>query len=433
MPTVPVRLLAGLAARVLRHYQPFVVGITGSVGKTSARTATVSVLAAGGLRVRGSPKNYNNELGLPLSVIGATSAPGRSPVAWALVYLRALRLLLVHDSSYPTHLVLEYGADHPGDIGALVHIAPPKISVVTAVAPAHLEFFGSVSAVAAEKGTLIEALPPDGVAVLNADDPVASTLATGRSARVITYGFAPTAMVRAHDAHLALNSTHDPLGVRWHLTHGSDVAEFVTTDTLGHAAVSSALAGAAVGVALGINFQSITRALTEWHPPAGRMRLLAGIGGSVLLDDSYNSSPVAAHEAINTLAELRMSIPAPRRATVVLGTMAELGSEADRFHRELGVTVAAINPDRLVTVGKPAAAIADGAVEAGLPPDRIKRFDSAGDAARWLRSRVVSGDIVLVKGSQSARCERISAALLAHPEDAKRLLVRQGSDWQDRP
>lgn len=427
-----LRLLAHLAARVVRRYRPVVVGITGSVGKTSARTAVTAVLAAAGFRVRGARKNYNNELGLPLTVLGAP-APGRNPAAWLGVLLRGCWLLLVRDARYPTHLVLEYGADHVGDLAALVRIATPNVAVVTTIAPVHLEFFRTVEAVAREKGILVEALPSGGTAILNADDPAVAALAARTHARVWTYGFARSATVRAHDAHIALTSTHDPRGVRWHLAMGTDVTEIVTSGTLGRGAISSVLAGAAVGAALGVDFWIIAKAAAAWVPPPGRMRMLPARGGAVLLDDTYNSSPRAADEALDTLAELRMSIPERRRSTVVLGTMAELGSESEKFHRALGVKVAAINPEQLVTVGEDARTIGESAQRAGLPAVRIHAFASAAETAAWLAPQIASGDIVLVKGSQSVRCERISAALLADPTDAVDLLVRQGADWQDRP
>lgn len=431
MVRFPVTVLQALAKRVVRKYEPLIVGVTGSVGKTSARDAAAAVLAAAGHAVRAAPKNYNNELGLPLAVLGAT-APGANPLRWSEAYARGVRLLSTRDPNYPTHLVLEYAADHPGDIGRLLAVAKPTIGVVTAIAPAHLEFFGTVENVAVEKGRLVEALPEGGVAVLNADDPRVAALTARTRARVITYGFARGAMVRAHDAHVALSAKHEPLGVRWHLALGSDAAEIVTAGTLGRMPVMAALAGAAVGVALGVDFWTIASALSGWHPPAGRMRLLPGRGGALLIDDTYNSSPKAALEALDALADLRMSIAARRRATAVLGTMAELGAESDRLHREVGATVAHVKPSRLVTVGPEASAIADAAVAGGMAESTVRRFETADAAAAFLAPVVAAGDIVLIKGSQSARCERVTAALLAHPEDAPELLVRQTRDWQDR-
>lgn len=432
MLTLPVRSLQALAARVVRRYAPHVVGVTGSVGKTSAAGAALAVLLAGGLRAGGAHGNYNNELGLPLTVLGA-SAPGRNPAAWALVVAKAARLLSVRDPEYPTHLVLEFGADHPGDIAALLRIATPRVAVVTAVAPAHLEFFGTLEAVAAEKATLVEALPDDGVAVLNADDPNVLAMRDRTRARTLTYGFGGTAQVRAAGAHLAMTGSHEPLGVRWHLAYGSDAGEVLTAGTVGRSATSAALAGAAVGVAFGVTFRSILAAVQGFQPPAGRLRLLSGRGGSILVDDSYNSSPNAALEALDAVTELWRSVPRRQRLTVVLGTMAELGRASERLHRAVGAKVAAAAPSRLVTVGAEARWIAEGARAAGYPSEQTAEFGDAQPAGRALASDTHGGDIVLVKGSQAARCERIVAALLANPGDAVRLLVRQGTKWRDRP
>lgn len=426
-----IRTLAKLAARVVARYSPGVVGVTGSVGKTTTAHAALAVLRAGGLRAGGAHGNYNNELGLPLTVLGA-NAPGQSPVAWIGVFLRALRLLAQKDPEYPTHLVLEYGADHPGDIVALLRIAVPQVAVLTAVTPAHLEYFGTVEAVAAEKGMLIQALPGNGVALLNADDPIAMAQRVRTRARVVTYGIAEGSDVRCLGAHLALTGTHEPQGVRWNLTYGSDAGEVQSLGTIGRSTVRAALAGAAVGFAFGIPFRTVLEAVQEFHPPAGRMRLLPGRGGAVLVDDSYNSSPEAVKEALDALAELRMATPVRRRSTVVLGTMAELGAQSEALHRQVGEKVAAINPERLMTVGTQAQFIAEGARAAGFPDARIRQFPSAEEAANALAPDTHGGDIVLIKGSQSARLERITGALLADPADASRLLVRQSAAWRNQ-
>ncbi|MDO8599556.1 MAG: Mur ligase family protein, partial [bacterium] len=187
-------LLSYLARSVVRRQRPTIIGITGSVGKTSTREAIRVVLAAD-RNVRSAPKNYNNEIGLPTAIIGG-HAPGRSPIAWVSLLARGLALGCVRSLRYPEALVLEYGADHPGDIAYLARIAPPTIGVITAVGPAHTEFFRTVERVIAEKRRLIAALPRDGVAILNRDVEDVYGMRDRTRARVVTYGFHAEADIR---------------------------------------------------------------------------------------------------------------------------------------------------------------------------------------------------------------------------------------------
>ncbi len=420
------KLLAHFALAILKKYHPRIVGITGSVGKSSTKEAVVKVLAER-FRVRGSPKNYNNELGLPLAVIG-TASGGRSPARWLAVFSR-VGTLLFGRTAYPDVLVLEMGADHPGDIAYLTRIAPPMVGVVTAVAPVHTEFFQNLDGVRREKSALVASLAHTGFAVLNHDDELVRTMAGHTRARVITYGFGEGADLHALEftLHYEVGEKPENAGVLFKIAYGGSVVPVRMNGVLGRQHVYAALAAAAVGHAFGMNLIDIARGLTQYEPPRGRMSLVAGIKKTMIIDDTYNASPRATHEALHTLRAVEISESARRIA--VIGDMKELGAYAAEGHREVGKLIAELKIDVLITVGELARGIAHGARGAGMSDDHIFEFMDRAEAGKFLQDRMGEGDVILVKGSQSARMEKIVKEVMAEPERARELLVRQDKDW----
>lgn len=424
MKPLLLRCLRLAARAVLRVYDPIIVGVTGSVGKTSTKSAIASVLGAK-FRVRADLKNYNNEIGVPLSIIGAETG-GRSLFAWMTVFMKALGLLLFRSLEYPDILVLEMGADKPGDIAYLVSLAPCRVAVVTAVSPAHTEFFGSVENVRKEKGLLVSHLPPDGTAVLNADDPAVASMRDNTSAKVIMYGFSERADVRANDAVLSKEGGDRWVGMRCDVETQQERAALFIPGAIGHHQVSAALAAAAVGLSFGLTLTDAALGLRSYRPPPGRGTLLSGIKQTLIIDDSYNSSPAAAHAALVALA----TFPSAKRRIACLGEMAELGPLSKEEHVRLGRRVAELHLDRLFTVGENAHVTADAARDAGLPAERIASFPSATEAGLAIQKDIAPGDVLLVKGSQVSRTEHVVKELMAEPERAQELLVRQGPEWQ---
>lgn len=420
--------LAFATRMLLRKYKPTVVAVTGSVGKTSARNAIAAVLADA-FRVRAAAHHYNNEIGVPLTVIGAES-PGTSALGWAKVFWKARLLWLRRDASYPNLLVLEFGADRPGDIARLCRLAPPDVTVITAVSPVHAEFFDSIDALASEKGMIVRALTPQGAAVLNGDDP--RVMAQKGEATALAYGFGDGADVRAENMRVETREDYafDPdeefCVTRFELVIDGERAPVALTNHLGRGAVYAALAAAAVGRRFGRSVDDIVAGLAAFAPQAGRMRPLPGIKGSLLLDDSYNAAPASMAAALETL---RLFSPAEgARRVAALGSMAELGSYSENEHRLLGIRAAEV-ADALVCVGEHARDIRRGALEAGMDASQIEWFADSAEAGRWLDFNVRRGDIVLIKGSQSARMERVTKDLMAEPLRASELLVRQDAAW----
>lgn len=427
-----IRWLTLLAQRVVRKYQSDLIGITGSVGKTTTKEAIAQVLEPD-YRLRKSAKNYNNELGVPLTVIGA-HAPGRSPAAWFGVFWKATRLLIWRDKHYPKLLVLEMGSDKPGDIKHLTTRFPCRVGVLTAIGPAHLEFFTSIEAIAEEKAVLVRHLAADGFAVLNADDPRVVALAKGLKAPVALYGFSKRAEVRASEPRFvfaeekmvadAIRGEGLP-GLEARVTYGGKTTTLTVPHVVGKHTVSSLLAVMAVGLAFDVGLEESARRLRDFAPPPGRLRLLRGMNRSLILDDSYNASTPAVLEALETLKVL----PANGRRIAALGEMAELGAASKEGHRAVGERVAAIC-QMLVTVGENAKVIAKAANKAGMHAEKIFSLPTSREASDFLARHVQYGDVVLVKGSQISRTERIVKRLMAEPMRAGELLVRQGREWE---
>jgi alanine racemase len=382
------------AGYVLHKHGTQVVGVTGSTGKTDACRAIAAVLAACH-RVFSNPPDLSNRFGLPISLAGLSS---RHEVA-----------------------VLEMACHAFEDIAHLATLTCPHIAVVTAVNHTHLAYLGSLEAIAQEKGRLVDALPPDGVAILNYDDARVRAMQERTRARVVTYGLSPDADIVASDLR------PDPEGLQFVVhfpgvsgmgTPGYPAKAEVRTRLLGRHQAYTVLTAIAVGLAYRIPWDDILDVTEELQPGPGRLQALPGAGGSLLIDGSASCSPATALQALTTLADY----PAQRRIAV-LGDMAQLGGYAVEGHRHLGRAAAAF-VDLLVVKGERAVWIAEAAQEAGLPCERTFVTYTARDTVRHLRPQLGPGDVVLVKGDVEARMEQIVEGLLARPTDATRLVRR---------
>jgi UDP-N-acetylmuramoyl-tripeptide--D-alanyl-D-alanine ligase len=349
-----------------------VLGITGSVGKSSTKELAAEVLE-GRFRTLRNPGNLNNEIGLPLSMLRLTESHERA--------------------------VLEMGFYVPGEIALLCSIARPQVGLVTNISPVHLERAGSMQAIVAGKGELVESLPaaPDGVAILNADDELVMGMASRTQARVFTYGLTPSADLWASDDQgLGLE------GIRFILHHGRE-AFHVHVPLLGRHSVHTALRAAAAALIEGMPWDAILDGLQNTQ---SQLRLVAvqGPRGALLLDDTYNAAPSSVIAALNLLAEL------DGRRIAVLGDMLELGEFEERGHRMVGARVAQVASE-LVTVGERARWIADEARRSGLGAARINAVTDSAAATELLRQRIGEGDIVLIKGSRGMHMDAIIAGL----------------------
>lgn len=416
--------LAVLARAILRKYRPMVVMITGSVGKTSTKDAVAAVLSER-FHLRASEKSYNSEFGVPLTIIGSKN-PWLDFHKWARVIEEALALALL-PSHYPKLLVLEVGADRPGDLARILRIATPDAVVVTRLpdVPVHVEAYASPSAVREEEFAPAFALPAGAPLVISADDPHARKLAERLSAKVTTFGFARDADVRIGDAEVAVEDG-TANGMKAVVATPAGEHPILVAGAVGRPQLYAPAAALALARALGMSDEEALSGLSRYVPPPGRCRLLAGANGSLIVDDSYNASPAAVEEALSILKE----VPGASRRIAVVGDMLELGRYSVSEHERIGA-IAADGADVVVGVGVRARAVADAARAAGLPEERALTFETSAQAADALKGLVGEGDVVLVKGSQSIRMERVVEALLADPADMGKL-VRQEKEWKKR-
>lgn len=416
------------ARLVLLRYKPKIIAITGSVGKTSTKDAIFTVLSQF-KTVRKSEKSFNSEIGLPLTILGSPNG-WNSPVRWIENIIHGF-WLIIWKQAYPEWLVLEVGAGKPGDVKSVAAWLAPDIVVVTRFPdkPAHIEFFASAERLIEEKSALVYALKKDGILVLNHDDEKVYALHGKANRKTVSYGFHEHATYHALHP-MYLQSTIDgmsvPEGINFKLQYGGNTFPVTLPHVVGMHYVGSALAALACAHEAGCDLLKSITIIADYVTPPGRLSLIEGINHSILIDDTYNASPVAMEAALDVLSEVK-----GKRKIAVLGDMLELGKYTEEAHRAIGQKVVDI-ADVLVVVGLRARFIADGASENGFPEKELYRFDSSKTAATFLEGIVEKGDIVLLKASQGIRLERATVVLMAHPELASKLLPRQEKEWKKR-
>lgn len=371
----PADALLGLGAWLRQHLDPTVVAITGSSGKTTVKDLVAA--AVGSARgVVASPGSYNNEIGVPLTCCRMTSET--------------------------EVLVAEVGARGVGHIARLMPVLRPDVALVTRVAAAHLATLGDVETVARAKTELVEGLGPQGVAVLNADDPRVAAMADATPARVVTYSREGEADWRAVDV------TFDELARPRFTAVGPDGQRVsAALPVPGEHTVSNALAAFAVAALLEVAPEEASRALADATVSQWRMQLLRTPGGVIVLNDAYNANPASTEAALRTLARTATG----GRRWAVLGEMAELGAGAESAHATVGRLAAELGVDGLVTVGEAARAVQAGAEQAGFAGETLLAVDTPSEAATALAERLGPDDVVLVKASRAVGLERLAEEL----------------------
>jgi UDP-N-acetylmuramoyl-tripeptide--D-alanyl-D-alanine ligase len=367
-----MRALQKVAAFWRQRHELRVIGITGSVGKTTTKELSAAVLSRRYVTLK-SEASYNNEIGLPLTLMHLTDE-----------YERA---------------VLEMGMYDVGEISDLTRIARPHVGVVTIIGPVHLERARTLERIVKAKTELVEALPPapEGVAILNYDDERVREMAQATQARVFYYGLSSAADLWADDIEgLGLE------GIRFQLHYGDETLH-IKIPLLGQHSVHTALRAAAVGLVEGLTWQEIVEGLRE---PSAQLRLMAvpGPGGATVLDDTYNASPASTIAALNLLDEL------DGRKIAVLGDMLELGDYEREGHEKVGMRALEV-ADVLIAVGSRGRVIGETALRWGMPADQVYIVEENTEAISLLRQMVTGDDVILVKGSRGMQMEEIVNAL----------------------
>lgn len=410
---------ARFARGVLAKYRPIIVMVTGSVGKTSTKDAVAAALSEK-YHLRASEKSYNSEFGVPLTIIGSKN-PWTNPFSWLRVFGEAAALVLF-PNHYPRLLVLEVGADRPGDLWHILGIATPSAVVVTRLpdVPVHVETYASAEAVREEEFAPAYALPPGAPLIISSEDVHALKLAYGLQAKVRTFGTGAQAGVQIQNIRTCVKN-NVPCGMEADVCVGKERHHLFVSGALGRSQLYAPAAALALALDFGLSTKQALQGLSLYKPPPGRGRILQGVRGSILIDDSYNASPAAVEEILCSLSE----IPGKRKIAI-LGDMLELGRYSKSEHERIGV-LAAKHADVVVSVGIRAASIADAALRTGAK--KVSRYDSSKDAAKALPEMIEPGDVILIKGSQSVRTEFIVEALLLSTRDAGQL-VRQEREWK---
>ncbi|MFH0739692.1 MAG: UDP-N-acetylmuramoyl-tripeptide--D-alanyl-D-alanine ligase [bacterium] len=398
MKNLIAKILKKLTYKVLAKQCPNIITVTGSVGKTSTKEGIYYAIKGLG-NVRRSLKNYNNELGVPFTVaLWGGKAPGKNIIRWKIIFFRLLYYSIIKSKNYPKWLVLEIGSDKPGDLQYLMEMIPAgllKCAVLTAVFGVHLEFFKTIEAIYQEKTVPFNYVAKDGFILINTDN------CDIKNTKIVSYGFEKPADIMAFD----FKAGESGLSFKIKTPRGN--YDFLLKQAISSYQCYPILAGVGVALNLGIDIKEALEGLKEKLSMPGRMRLIEGINNSLLIDDTYNSSPEAAKYALEALKEL----PRGGRKIAVLGDMLELGPDSARLHREVEDLAKNLSIDIIITFGKE------------------KQFIDHQKASDYLKNLIKPGDTILIKGSQGVRMEKIAKQIMAHPETAKDLLVRQTSEW----
>lgn len=428
-----VAILTFEAQLVLRRHKPKIIAVTGSAGKTSTKDAIFAVLSDG-RHVRKSEKSYNSELGVPLTILGLESGWG-SPWRWFTNVVMGAWVVLQppyrgDTSIFPKWLVLEVGADRPGDIRAIAKWLRPDVAVITSIPdiPVHVEYFTSPHALAQEKKRLAEHMKHDGLLVINGDDVHTKNILKEHESQAVSFGFEGQNAFVARDMGIQYEDKR-PLGMHFYSEHSGSRHDVTLVGALGKPRVYAALAALAVAEAAGVPQETAAEALKQWQPPPGRMRIISGLKDSVIIDDTYNSSPAAAHSALDMLEDIKGF----KKKIALLGDMLELGRFSKEAHIDVGKH-AARAADMLCTVGLRARTIAETALDNGLPESNVRQYEQ-GESARAgkeLEPLLDKNTLVLIKGSQSIRMEKAVEEIMNEPARAQELLVRQDADWKAR-
>jgi UDP-N-acetylmuramoyl-tripeptide--D-alanyl-D-alanine ligase len=421
---------------VLYRYKPKIVAITGSVGKTTTKDAVYAVLSKVSY-VRKSEKSFNSEIGLPLTILGVPNG-WNNPLVWSLNILKGLGLFLdpFGSKKYPEWLVLEVGVGKPNDMKRTASWLKTDAVIMTAIGetPPHVEFFSSHKHLMEEKTQLIKTLKKDGVLVLNADDKAILELKEKSKHLTVTYGFTEGADVLGSGDAIFYNENDEPEGVIFRVDEGGKSLPVIIEKVFGRNHVYATLSALALASGLKLNILTAIESLKNYDVAPGRMRLLKGINNSLIIDDTYNSSPFASEFALKTLGEIKIK-NGERRKIAILGDMLELGRHTLSAHKNIGKIAKEVlsgKMDALIVVGLRAKGIKEGATENGMNSENIFEFLNSREAGDFIKTFVEKGDIILIKGSQGMRMERVVEAILLDQENKKRLLVRQDKEWLDK-
>ena len=405
------KILKSYAVKVIKKHNPFVIAITGSVGKTSTKEALLAILSeAYGKKVRATAGNLNAEIGIPLTILGYNSYPSK----WLWLPFLLGAYFKTFTKIYPQYLILEMGVEHPGDIEYFGSIVKPNIVIITAATPAHTANFESVEKMQAEKLSAKEIIKKDGLVVINADD---KYLSKQKFESAVNYSINNESNNIASDIEIKLT------GNSYRLKSSAGVLN-VNSNLVGKQSICSELAAITVAKVLKIDSKIITSGLSKLKQYPGRVQIINGIKNSTIIDDTYNSNPASAMAALDLLSEIKTK----NRKIVILGNMNELGEIEKEAHIELGA-YANSRCDIALFSGQNAENMQQGFND----KKRSKVFKNREELIFEMNNFIYKGDIILVKASQNGNYfEEVVKFLMKDKSKAEELLVRQSAFWMNK-
>ena len=428
-----IQILTLQSKMILRKFNPYIIGVVGAVGKTSTKDSVASIFEnikddkGDTLKYIASKKSMNSDFGVPLTIIGSDSG-WDSPVAWAKIILKGIKVYLQKD--YARYLILEVGADQKGDIKEMAEWLRCDIVIVTVYGevPVHVENFKNRDELIKEDEYLVRSLKENGVLIFNTDCPDGTDMSESMDKEKISYGKNINLNPNINDIKIR-NISNDikRKQVVSQISFKGKMQNLECSNVLGEAAIYSALPAIIVSDVLNFDLKESILKIKNMTRTPGRMRILEGKNNSSIIDDTYNSSPVA---VLNGLKVMK-SIATTSRKIVVLGDMLELGKHAKEEHYKIGQQVAK-SSNILITVGSRSKATVEGAKESGMGEGWILECKNSKEAGEEVLNILKEGDIVYIKGSQSMRMEKAVKLLVSETVDIKKELVRQDSEWLNR-
>jgi len=411
------------AVCVLKRFNPKIIGVAGSVGKTSTKDAIYHALKDH-VVIRKNQKSFNSEIGVPLTILGLETG-WSSPKVWFKNIVQGVKVCF--SKEYPEWLVLELGTDRPGDMKKLISWIALDYAVFTRFpdVPVHAEYFKKASDVNDEDAQMMFGLKPEGVLVLNADDEKVSELALKSTFKTLWYGFTQKMSgVCVSNVEFEYNEDERVSGQNIKINFGSNSVPYLIKGAVGDQHVYPIIASCVVAKDMGVNVLDVLQSMENYKVPVGRMNILEGVDGITIIDDTYNSSPIAVTLALKALSQIKGTTK-----IAVLGNMAELGKYSNAEHKKVAHLLKEYKINHLITLGDMADVIAEEAKEIGIK--NIHTALSHQDAISRVIEWNTKGASVLIKGSQSSRMEQITFGLLGDKTQAKEVLVRQDKYWKE--
>lgn len=414
------------ARLIVWRYSPKIIAVSGTVGKTTTKDVIFHALNVG-LNIRKNKKSLNSEFGVPLTIIGSESGWSNS-ITWLKIICDGF-LKIFYSKNYPEWLVLEVGIDHPGDMKKTAHWLRPDVAVFTTYGeiPVHVEFFDSPEGVMDEQTNLLNYVKNDGFILVNADDKNVLKIKNRSHVKAITYSNKEDG-ADFYASNYQINydkETNFPKGISFKVNYEGKVFPVNLNGVLGEQYIYPVLVALAIADSINVSLVEVVSNLNSFVSAPGRMKIIEGIKNSIILDDTYNASPVAVEKALSVLKNIENK----GKKFAVLGDMLELGKFTASEHKKVGDLVCNLNLDFLITVGLRAETIAEQAIKNGMSKEKVFMFRKSPESVDVIKELVGEGDVVLIKGSQGIRMEKIVEVIMKEPERKSELLVRQESEW----